>query len=412
MQILIHHLTSPIHDASAVDTFTRNFIDSLQTAIHAKIPNAQISIQGDDFSRYNTADLSLIFVRTGGTEGLFRQLLQNNKNLQDTKHPVILLASDSNNSLAASMEILSYLNQHARTGEIIHGTSDYMAERICLLARTENALKQLQRKRIGVIGEPSDWLIASGINIDCLQAAAGISIQNISMKTLLQEIERKEYPYKVWERIRPLNSKEQHLHIEDALYIYGALCRLRKKYALDALTIRCFDLLDTVHNTGCLALALLNSEGTPASCEGDIPALLSMMISAAITGVSGFQANPSRIDPERGNILFAHCTVPLCMLTDYTYDTHFESGIGVALRGKLPEGPVTLFKTDGALERYMTTNAILLHNGQENNLCRTQITVQAPDTIDYFLQCPIGNHHIIIPGHHAELFESFMERIS
>ena len=50
-------------------------------------------------------------------------------------------------------------------------------------------------------------------------------------------------------------------------------------------------------------------------------------------GISGFQANPSSINPETGEIIFAHCTIPLNMVERYELDTHFESGIGTGIRG-------------------------------------------------------------------------------
>jgi L-fucose isomerase-like protein len=124
---------------------------------------------------------------------------------------------------------------------------------------------------------------------------------------------------------------------------------------LQGLTIRCFDLLTAVHNTGCLALARLNSEGLVAGCEGDVPAMLSMMIARSLLGVSGFQANPARIDPESGEMLFAHCTIPFNLVERYEYDTHFESGIGVGIHGEFPEGPVTVFKLSGRMDRFFVS---------------------------------------------------------
>ena len=80
-----------------------------------------------------------------------------------------------------------------------------------------------------------------------------------------------------------------------ATRIYHALQVLVERHQLGAFTLRCFDLLSSVGNTGCLALASFNSDGIPASCEGDVPALLSMMICQALTGVTGFQANPAAL---------------------------------------------------------------------------------------------------------------------
>jgi L-fucose isomerase-like protein len=190
--------------------------------------------------------------------------------------------------------------------------------------------------------------------------------------------------------------------------IYGALRSIVDQYHLQGLTIRCFDLLTAVHNTGCIALARLNAKGIVAGCEGDVPAMLSMMIVQSLLGVSGFQANPASINPETGEMLFAHCTIPFNMVERYELDTHFESGIGVGIRGYMKEGPVTIFKVSGDLSRCFIAEGELVRSQAKPDLCRTQQVIQLADKhqTEYFLTRPIGNHHIILPGHHKELLEN------
>ena len=189
--------------------------------------------------------------------------------------------------------------------------------------------------------------------------------------------------------------------------IYEALKDIIAEYQLQGFTLRCFDLLTSVRNTGCLALAKLNAEGYVAGCEGDVPAMLTMMIARSLFGISGFQANPSRINPETGEMLFAHCTIPLDMVERYEYDTHFESGIGVAIRGFMKEGPVTIFKVSADLSRHFIAEGHLVENQSKPDLCRTQQVIRLADKHQtaYFLTNPIGNHHIILPGHQKELLE-------
>jgi L-fucose isomerase-like protein len=161
-------------------------------------------------------------------------------------------------------------------------------------------------------------------------------------------------------------------------------------------------------------LAKLNSEGYVAGCEGDVPAMLSMMISRALTGVSGFQANPARINPETGEMLFAHCTIPLNMVERFELDTHFESGIGVGIRGYMKPGSVTLFKVSGNLSRNFIQEGELTDNQAQPDLCRTQqiIRLDDPSQTQYFLTNPIGNHHIIIPGRHKSALEEILKGLS
>lgn len=395
METRIYTLTSRLHDEKAVGAATREFLDSL---------NVSYVFRGDDYADYGSRGLDLIFVRTGGTENIFRQLLPQ---LQSrSAQPLYLLASGKSNSLAASMEILSFLNQQGIRGEILHGQPAYIAHRIHLLSAVCEGRGRLSGSRMGIIGSPSDWLISSTFDRKTVSEQLGIDLLDIPMEVLLQEIVRTNDT--------PSPEQSPRMEIRQALpmaeNIYQALKKLVGRHHLNGLTIRCFDLLSAVKNTGCLGLARLNAEGIVAGCEGDVPAMLSMAIAQALTGETGFQANPASIDPETGEILFAHCTIPLNMVERYELDTHFESGIGVGIRGYVKEGPVTIFKTSGDLSRHFIAEGMLVRNQAKPNLCRTQQVVQLADKDQtaYFLTHPIGNHHIILRGHHRELLEEFL----
>ena len=409
--ISIFTLTSPLHDKAAVDAVTKEFLDSL---------GIEYSFQGDNYEDYGT-DLSLIYVRTGGTEGLFKELLPTLQGL--SRQTILLLTSGKSNSLAASMEILSYLRQEGLRGEILHGSPSYIRSRIEALSKVEEARRFLEYKTLGIVGHPSDWLISSGFDRDVILDKLGISLQYIPMEELLEEYSSlKDEVAESWNDVQSLRSACRSLSgaegplstpvkqaIPGAYRLYKALQTLVSDYGLSGLTIRCFDLLTAIHNTGCLALARLNSEGYVAGCEGDVPAMLSMMIGRAVSGVSGFQANPSSIDPETGEIVFSHCTVPLDMVSSFGLDTHFESGIGVGIRGLLPSGPVTVFKVSGDLSRHFVCEGELLRCEAKPDLCRTQTVLKLPaSAASYFLTEPIGNHHIVLPGHHAAVLEALL----
>ena len=94
--IAIYALTSALHDPLAVAALTEEFLSNLHISYDWR---------GDDFTDYGSHDLNLIYVRTGGTEGIFQRLLP--QLVATSDKPFYLLASDKSNSLAASMEILS-----------------------------------------------------------------------------------------------------------------------------------------------------------------------------------------------------------------------------------------------------------------------------------------------------------------
>ena len=355
-----------------------------------------------DIDRLKDYEMAVEFIGSGGTEGLFL------KDIDKFPRPCFLLTTGPNNSLAASMEILSYLRQHEIPGEILHGSDSFVADRIKDLAKVFAVKKKLKGSRIARVGHPSDWLISSDVDAKQSKELNGIEIVDVTMEEFFDEINKKEYKDNEYTKMIKAKGYDEK-EVAEALYIYGALRRIADKYQLDGLTVRCFDLLDTVHSTGCAALAILNSEGVYASCEGDVPALISMMVLGQLSGKDVFMANPSRIDTDRNEIVFAHCTLPITMPKDFEIMTHFESQLGVAFRGKLAQGPITVFKCSGLMNEHFVTSGTLLENLSLYNLCRTQIRLKLDKPVTYFLTRSIGNHHLIVEGDYANLVDEFFK---
>ena len=110
-------------------------------------------------------------------------------------------------------------------------------------------------------------------------------------------------------------------------------------------------------------------------------------------------------------MVLAHCTLPLDMVESYNLDTHFESGIGVAVKGILSEEKITIFKLSKNLKDYYVTTGRIVRNLYEDNLCRTQIYIDVDDNIEYFLNRPYGNHHVVVYGDHKEALINYMKKI-
>ena len=398
MTIGIFSVTSSIHDAEVLDKRTGQFLTEVR-----KETGLALSYCGDDFFRYNEFDLKLIFIRTGGSEGKFKELYPS------LKSPYYLLTTGENNSLAASMEILSFLRERNEKAEIIHGSIKYVAQRIITIARVANAFNNFKGQNFGVIGAPSDWLISSQADSAAIKEKIGVNIIDVTMDEFVEEIGKNTFPDSARDF---LNTDYDKPSMQMALYIYGALFRLALKYRLSAITVRCFDLLSLKCNTSCLALAILNKDGLTAACEGDVPAMLSMAIIRELTGNSSFQANPSSINVETNEVTFAHCTIPFDMVESYRYNTHFESGLGVAIKGEVPAGTATIFKTSGNLSRYFVSNAELKTNLNNPHLCRTQVIIKPDKSVEYFLKDSIGNHHIIVLGKHESLVNEFFSALN
>lgn len=384
MDIALFTLTSGLHNEVAADASRESFIMDIEDALGRKFV-----FRGDDPALFGTGDMDIIYVRTGGTEGLF---LERFAEKLPEAGKVLLLTSGKSNSLAASMEIISWLGQQGRRGEILHGRASDIAGRILELEKGEAAESRrssvetlplpeidLSGKRLGIIGRPSDWLISSDVDPMLAKERLGLELVDIPIEELIAGVHGHDCD------LRSFAGSEA---------VYEALRAIVADHALDALTLRCFDLLDSIGNTGCLALARLNAEGIPSSCEGDVPALITMVMAKEMTGCAGFQCNLSRI--EGNEFLFAHCTVPLDMVGSFRYMTHFESGIGTAIKGEIPEGPVKVMKVARELDRMVMIPGEIVRNQSEPGLCRTQVVVKLADAAEYFLSRPLGNHHVVV----------------
>ena len=346
-----------------------------------------------------------VFVASGGSAQAFKGIFES------MPGPFILITVMGNNSLAASMEELSYVNDHGEAGEILHGSAESVARRIVLIHRSFSVISRLRGYRVGVLGSPN-MLINSEYDVDVLEKSAGIDTEYITMDELCAEIDMKSYePDEYTEKL--IASGYDRDELEKAFYIYGAVKRLIGKHRFDAVSLRCFDLLAPYKASGCLALAILNSTGIPAACEGDTRSLLSMIVMHELTGEPCFMANPSRIDMERKEMILAHCTLPLSMVGKYTLTTHFESGISVAVKGEFSDGAYTLFKCREDMRTYFVQRADFAGNPDECDLCRTQIRLKVDD-VESYLTHPLSNHQIIVHGDHAdevrELFKWYSMR--
>jgi L-fucose isomerase-like protein len=374
--------------ARQLDASSKRFLDELNDGTFRFLDNEE-------------GGLRLFFIESGGSEAPFLKVYPNYQG------PYYLLTTGNSNSLASALEILSFLQAHNLKGEILYGEVGAIRKEILLLSRLQQARSYLAKSRLGVIGEPSDWLINSSVDFAKARAKFGVEFIKIPYSELKEEVAKHSYPVAALPGDLALKAKNKEV-LEGALDIYGALRRLVDKYRLSGFTIRCFDLLGDFKNTSCLALALLNSEGISAGCEGDEASLLSMHLFRSL-GLPAFQCNPSVVDLEHNRLLLAHCTLPLSMAPNYSFLTHFESDLGIGIRGKMSLGDVTIFKLANDLEHYHLWNGKILENLERPNLCRTQIQVQLASPLQPLLSQPYGNHLMLAYGDERALLERLLE---
>lgn len=384
MNINVIRLRSPLADDNK--EMIRENTDFIEEINNELINDDLLLVENDINTPFN-----IVFVESGGSEPYFV------KKLPELKEPIVLLSNGKNNSLPAALEIKTYCSQKNILCLLFTGEENQIAEAIKDTFNVINAYQSLYDNNLGVVGEPSDWLIASKVDPLLVHDKFHINLVKISMDEFFKEIDKhklEEIPH--FNHLQKKFSNKEVLN--GALEIYSALKRLIAKYNLKGLTVRCFDLLGKYKNTSCLALALLNEEGITATCEGDVPSLLTMHFLRALTGLPSFQANPSTVDFKSNTILFAHCTLPLNMCNEYTLTTHFESGLGIGIKGEMPNEKITVCKITPDLngDHAVGFTGKIKQNLSLKNYCRTQILVEPDENgIISLFKDDFGNHMII-----------------
>lgn len=393
MQLGLLNLSAMNANEEKVNASSKAFVAAITKALGENFKKVTVNT-------WDQFELNIVFVRTGGVEGEFLKLKEK------TKGPYYLLTSPTSNSLAATLEIASYLKEQNEKFEILEGDPVEIAERIKTIYKITMAKKALEKTRLAVIGEPSDWLIASSVNEDDLKEKYGIEVIHIPMDEFLVEVVTNFASND--KLLRELMSKFPEKEVAKVFKVYGAFKSLIRKYKLDGVTIRCFDLIEKSKTTACIALALLNKEGISACCEGDLATLVSMHIARKLLNISSFQANPSILSKDE--LVLAHCTIPLDMVDKYAFDTHFESNQGIAIVGEVKEQAATIFKISPMLDGYVAYETEITRNLQEKDLCRTQMALAIDKEFrNYLLYSPYGNHHLVLLGHHKQLLDEFFK---
>ncbi|MFX1368344.1 MAG: hypothetical protein ACFFAY_07090 [Promethearchaeota archaeon] len=356
---------------------------------------------------------NFVFVGTGGTENLIADFLKE----VGVHPPIILLSYDERNSLPAAMETRAYIASKGLKARIIHASLSDLLKRIGDWVEYSVVEAQIQGSTMGILGKPSSWLIASGIERNAVEMRWGLRFKDYSMEDFADNLEGELEP-EFSTRLERFIRESECLHIpEDDITKAGLvtqnLARFVRDRNLAAISVECFTLLQRTSISGCHALSFLNDqEGLVAGCEGDIPSTFTLLLAKLLTHSPAFMANVAHIDPEQNSAVFVHCTIPTGLVESYEVMTHFETGMSVSIRGKIKPQRVTVMKIFGEdLSKFWVSGGTLIENLESESSCRTQIRVELDASVDYFLNNSLANHHIVCIGDHSALFKGFFSFI-
>lgn len=335
-------------------------------------------------------DAQVLHFITGGSEAAAVAAMQPGK-------MYLLLAGAEGNSWAAATEVKAWASENGIPAILVSIDDD--KDLLRQFGTVTSAFETLRGKRAGLIGGVSDWLVASAFPLNLANERFGIEIM--------------EYPWPElpgWLSFDPDKkflatfAKNDQQKFEKEARIYAFLKHILSEKQLDALTLECFTMVKQKDVTACLALAMLNEEGVVAACEGDLVSLTGMMLVQALTGKAPWMANVARLSTE--SVLFAHCTAPLDFVSEYSTDTHFETGKSAAIQGIVPFDELTVFRMNRNLNRAFISKGRVKERPMHDFACRTQLEVALPaQDIRKMKEDPLGNHHLLMPGDCTSLLQ-------
>ncbi len=309
----------------------------------------------------------------------------------------LLIGSRHDNSYASATEVKARMNDLNIPSMLLDEEEDATKAWLAHFATALQALKQLKGRRLGLIGQVSDWLVSSSVSPDVLKSKLGISLIPVSWEEVGDYADFP--PSEPFLRFYPAS---QNADLTATAQVSEMLSATIRNRGLDAISVECFPMVQQKGVTACLPLARFNHEGFPAGCEGDLTAIAGMMLCRELTGVVPWIANLNRVAPE--GCLFSHCTIAPGLVSDYSVTTHFETGKGTAIAGKFREDRVTVFRFDSTLGRAFIATADITGRPSSATACRTQVEVALNGREQQLLRdFPLGNHHLILPGDSKEL---------
>jgi hypothetical protein len=135
----------------------------------------------------------------------------------------------------------------------------------------------------------------------------------------------------------------------------------------------------------CLGFTRLRDRGIPASCEGDMDSLWTMLMFEHAFGIAGFQGNAT-IDTARNAIWTAHCVGPLKMdgpdgpEAPYLLRSHSEIGYGVVPEVQYRIGQKVTRAKFVNLDTMLISGGTIMEVPEVSvRACRTQIVTEIPD---------------------------------
>jgi L-fucose isomerase-like protein len=204
--------------------------------------------------------------------------------------------------------------------------------------------------------------------------------------------------------------------MQRATRLYAAIKTMVDEREADAATTNCGPVGDAFGAVPCIALMLLQEAGLPAACQGDIDALLTMMLLKRITGWTSFMGGAWN---RGGRLAVTHCALSRRMTGPAAETAHYSL---VPYHHHRPDMPtvhtdpplgqtVTVARLTRNLESLLLTTGTLVDSQDIEDRCCNTLVIDVPDVAGLLAEIQGIQHHMVVAaGDHAEALAELCER--
>ncbi len=389
----------------------------------------------------NKVDLTLIFNSSLGYGRVILPLAKVNSYIglwsvpEPTRDGVLQLNSFCGLNMYGSI-IGKYLKDHNISYKWFYGApdSELFLERFKITVKTLKAIKVVKKARIAVIGGLADGFENMYIDERKLDKKFGTYIQTrYSIEDLVkraQGIDDKRLDEDLQQCLKEGKWNKERVsldHMRKSSRIYLAFRDFAEEFGYDCLAISCWPKFQQVYGIAvCGAMSRLNEAGIIASCEGDVPGALNMLILNSLNGKKSSLNDLVALDEDDDSINMWHCGVAPASCADdngICWDQHFNigsyegdkwNGNGVVGSMNFKPGNVTICRMDNNFSNLFIITGNIMKNkrgyygssGWINNLKLNGENISLLDLLNTIVINDIEHHY---PMTYGDLTNELME---
>ncbi len=255
-------------------------------------------------------------------------------------------------------------------------------------------------------------------NLTDVEARLGVGFEFVSDEMLFAQLEQVD-----WGEARSLAEglisgatavDLDPKYVVNSAALYLAARKLMDGYGCNALSVGCcespFLELEAKHETTpCLALTLLNDQGLLISCQGDLSALLTVMVLTYLARKAVFMGNLGVPDREKSLLSVSHSAPGLRLnglgAPRLPYSLHsfgvMDWGTAVYVDMTTLKGEVmTIARFDPLVRKLLVTKGELVESFPVERFCKQMIHVQVPDAAGFLRRAyaDYGAHLTVVSG--------------